>query len=292
MIVAKCVDRLKDKKGNIYNYVLEDKNKNQTLMLSSDLKKAIALNKIKVTNLTLTKDCRLILKEEKNIVKNPNKKVVLQEVKMPPKPTKVKFYVSECMEYKGMGKNYTNIPTLEQAINIYKKANFRPNMGSGIGISYDDYEFDIKFGHSIDVDTLEYYPFKDDEDVHKAIAGLIKAFPQDEVFGTIPDKVQAILNDTKKVESTLTQDEIVEKLKKAAMKTNSLYKIEKKETNTGLPMKTIHIQNNLLHVNYFITVSPKNAVINNMYNEDDDVNIVTFDYINEKLKGPMGIKHL
>lgn len=81
MIKVKCVDRIKDKNGNVVDYLLEDKNKKRKEMKAKDLKEAIKNKKIEVVNLTLTDDNRLIVKEEKEEIKKVVKKETKKEEK-------------------------------------------------------------------------------------------------------------------------------------------------------------------------------------------------------------------
>lgn len=60
MLIAKCVFKIRDDKGNIILYRLVDTSGNMNEVKPIDLKKAIACSQISVVNLTLTKDNRLV----------------------------------------------------------------------------------------------------------------------------------------------------------------------------------------------------------------------------------------
>ena len=62
----KCIQRIKDKNGVIVEYVLRDGQGKLVYMLSEQLKSAIALEQITVTNLKLTYDGRLRVIKEKD----------------------------------------------------------------------------------------------------------------------------------------------------------------------------------------------------------------------------------
>ena len=63
MIQAKCLDKIRDKKGNIIGYKLIDKNKNEVAVKAERLKEVIKSKQVDVINLTLTSDNRLINKK-------------------------------------------------------------------------------------------------------------------------------------------------------------------------------------------------------------------------------------
>lgn len=102
----------------------------------------------------------------------------------------ISFYVNESMEFPSMGAKYENIPTVEEAIKIYKQlVNDKPNMGSGIGViikdeieSLDGSTGEYSLFANGNVDTLEYYPayVKDNELVKKAIDVLKSEFNNNE----------------------------------------------------------------------------------------------------------------
>lgn len=98
----------------------------------------------------------------------------------------ISFYVNESMEFPSLGAKYEDIPTIEEAIQIYKQlVNEKPNMGSGIGViikneieSLDGSTGQYSLYGNGNIDTLEYYPayVKDNELVKKAIDVLKNEF--------------------------------------------------------------------------------------------------------------------
>lgn len=67
MIKALCVEKYKDKNGNIIGYKLQDNNGRQLRFDAGQVKQAIFLNQLEVINLKLTSDGRLI---STNILEN------------------------------------------------------------------------------------------------------------------------------------------------------------------------------------------------------------------------------
>lgn len=84
------------------------------------------------------------------------------------------YYVAECMEFQSLGEKYENIPSIEEAIEIFKSIpKNKRNMGNGIGIAiYDGNkgvdEWSLYDG---DIDSLEYYPkeIRENETVLKSV---------------------------------------------------------------------------------------------------------------------------
>jgi hypothetical protein len=90
MVKSECVNRIKDKSGKITGYVLRDLQGNTVNISAEDLKNKIRGNEITVSNLTLTKDNRLVTtsnsskqkpKQQTNVAKQQTK-VVKQEEKV------------------------------------------------------------------------------------------------------------------------------------------------------------------------------------------------------------------
>ena len=69
MIQAKCLDKLRNKNGQIVSYRLQDKNNEILEIIPDKLKQAIKENKIQVINLKLTSDNRLVNISNKDKVK-------------------------------------------------------------------------------------------------------------------------------------------------------------------------------------------------------------------------------
>lgn len=67
MIQAKCIQKFRDSKGNIYGYRLQDLNEKTQDVQPDNLKAAIRNNQIHIVNLTLTADNRLVDTTEKQL---------------------------------------------------------------------------------------------------------------------------------------------------------------------------------------------------------------------------------
>ena len=103
----------------------------------------------------------------------------------------VTFTVAECGEFHGIGAYYKDIPTIEDAIRIYRKMDpARLNGVPAIGVNLhvegtdclEDDQVDLLTGKTIDVDFLNYMPdVRDHPSVQDAIKKLVEAFPEKEV---------------------------------------------------------------------------------------------------------------
>ena len=103
----------------------------------------------------------------------------------------VTFTVAECGEFHGIGAYYEDIPTIEDAIRIYRKMDpARLNGVPAIGVNLhvegtdclEDDQVDFHTGKTIDVDFLNYMPdVRDHPSVQDAIKKLVEAFPEKEV---------------------------------------------------------------------------------------------------------------
>ena len=104
----------------------------------------------------------------------------------------VSFTVAECGEFHQIGAYYEDIPTIEDAIRIYREMDpARLNGVPAIGVSLhvggtdclEDDQVDLLTGNTIDVDYLNYMPdVRDHSSVQDAVKKLIKAFPEKEVI--------------------------------------------------------------------------------------------------------------
>lgn len=87
---------------------------------------------------------------------------------------KLSYFVAESMEFQTLGKVYHDIPTIEEAYNLYKSIpNDKKSMGKGIGIQYTAMD-DIEEYHILSfdrIDELEYAAdkIKYDPEILKAI---------------------------------------------------------------------------------------------------------------------------
>ncbi len=103
----------------------------------------------------------------------------------------ISFLVAESMEFHTLGRTWENIPTIEEAIKIYKNLPEHTKvMGNGISIMIDDLEYELlRFD---EINTLEYYPqeIREDETVKEAISALKKEWRIDEM--KMPDDTLGI----------------------------------------------------------------------------------------------------
>ena len=116
----------------------------------------------------------------------------------------VTFTVAECGEFHGIGAYYEDIPTIEEAIRIYREMDpARLNGVPAIGVNLhvegtdclEDDQVDLLTGNIIDVDYLNYMPdVRDHPSVRDAIKKLIKAFPEKEIIDreTKEQKIQEL----------------------------------------------------------------------------------------------------
>lgn len=65
MVKCKCKERVRDKNGNIIKYILVDENTIEKEFSPEETKNLIRLYKIQVSNLTLTKNNKLVFKQDK-----------------------------------------------------------------------------------------------------------------------------------------------------------------------------------------------------------------------------------
>lgn len=116
----------------------------------------------------------------------------------------VTFTVAECGEFHQIGAYYEDIPTIENAIRIYREMDLaRLNGVPAIGVNLhvegtdclEDDQVDLLTGNTIDVDYLNYMPdVRDHPSVQDAIKKLIEAFPEKEVIDwkTKEQKIQEL----------------------------------------------------------------------------------------------------
>ena len=113
----------------------------------------------------------------------------------------VTLMVSECSEFHNMGEFYENIPTVEEAIAIWKQ--IPPERMHGIpaiGInvhrpgeeSYMDDEVDLLSGNRIDLEILEYIPsITSEPKAMEVIAELVAKLPEMEIDGVMSEDMEA-----------------------------------------------------------------------------------------------------
>jgi hypothetical protein len=88
MIICKCVEKNRDKYGNILSYVLEDTNGKTMTIKSKELKNAIVKGVIGVLNLTLTSDNRLVDGANTKLQQSLKKKLTEASKKVQKRPAK------------------------------------------------------------------------------------------------------------------------------------------------------------------------------------------------------------
>ena len=113
----------------------------------------------------------------------------------------VTLTVSECGEFHNLGECYENIPTVDEAIAIWKQIpSERMNGIPAIGINilgrgaepYEDYEIDVLSGKRIDLGVLDYVPdIKNNPQVMEVITELVAKLPDMEIDGVMSEEMEA-----------------------------------------------------------------------------------------------------
>ena len=115
----------------------------------------------------------------------------------------VTLMVSECVEFHNLGEFYENIPTVEEAIAIWKQ--IPPERMHGIpaiGInvhrpgeeSYMDDEVDLLSGNRIDLEILEHIPnITSEPKAMEVIAELVAKLPEMEIDGVMSEDMEAMV---------------------------------------------------------------------------------------------------
>ncbi len=113
----------------------------------------------------------------------------------------VTLTVAECGEFHTMGEFYENIPTVEEAVAIWKqippdRMNGIPAIGINIHTpgteAFEDVGIDILLGKRIDLDILEYIPdIKDSPQAMEVIAELVAKLPEMEIDGHMGEEFEA-----------------------------------------------------------------------------------------------------
>ena len=115
--------------------------------------------------------------------------------------TEVTLTVAECGEFHNLGEFYENIPTVEEAVAIWKqippeRMNGIPAIGVNIHTpgteAFEDVEIDILSGKTIDLDILEYIPdIKGNPQAMELIAELVAELPEMEIDGNMGEEFEA-----------------------------------------------------------------------------------------------------
>ena len=116
-----------------------------------------------------------------------------------PKKT-ITYTVAECSEFHELGEYHENIKTISEAKRLFSRID--PGRMHGIpaiGINihtagtpdYEDTQWDFYMGGQIDLDMLEYLPeFTECPEAVAALKGLMAAYPNAEVLGSLPEGVK------------------------------------------------------------------------------------------------------
>jgi predicted nucleotidyltransferase len=117
-----------------------------------------------------------------------------------PEP-EVTLTVAECGEFHNLGEFYKNIPTVDEAIAIWKqippeRMNGIPAIGINIHIpgteAVEDVGIDVLSGKSIDLDILDYIPdIKGNPQAMGVIAELVAKLPDMEIDGNMSEEMEA-----------------------------------------------------------------------------------------------------
>ena len=131
------------------------------------------------------------------------------------KEIEVTLTVAECGEFHNLGEFYENIPTVEEAIAIWKQ--IPPEQMNGIpaiGIhihrvgeeNYMDDEIDILSGKRIDLEILEYIPsIKNEPKAMEMVTELIAKLPDMEIDGVMSEEMEAKVWEIRMPDLTLAE---------------------------------------------------------------------------------------
>ena len=113
----------------------------------------------------------------------------------------VTLTVAECGEFHNLGEFYENIPTVEEAVAIWKqippeRMNGIPAIGVNIHTpgtdAFEDVGIDILSGKRIDLDILEYIPeIKGNPQAMEVVAELVAKLPEMEIDGHMSEEFEA-----------------------------------------------------------------------------------------------------
>ena len=115
--------------------------------------------------------------------------------------TEVTLTVAECGEFHNLGEFYENIPTVEEAVAIWKqippeRMNGIPAIGINVHTpgteAFEDVGIDILSGKRIDLDILEYIPdIKGNPQAMEVVAELVAKLPEMEIDGSMSEEFEA-----------------------------------------------------------------------------------------------------
>ena len=123
------------------------------------------------------------------------------QVEMENEEVEVSLMVSECGEFHNLGEFYENIPTVEDAIAIWKQIppeRMRGIPAIGINVhrpgeeTYMDDEVDLLSGNRIDLEILEHIPsITSEPKAMEVIAELVAKLPEMEIDGVMSEDMEA-----------------------------------------------------------------------------------------------------
>ena len=134
-------------------------------------------------------------------IRQEREQELTQQMEMEKEEVEVTLMVSECGEFHNLGEFYENIPTVEEAIAIWKQ--IPPERMHGIpaiGInvhrlgeeSYMDDEVDLLSGNRIDLEILEHIPsITSEPKAMEVITELVAKLPEMEIDGVMSEDMEA-----------------------------------------------------------------------------------------------------
>lgn len=128
---------------------------------------------------------------------------VQMQIEAEQKEVEVTLTVAECGEFHNYGEFYENIPTVEEAIAIWKqippeRLNAIPSIGINIHRPEEEYEMDIQMDivsrKRIDLEMLSYSPdISNEPKAVSIIAELIANLPEMEIDGIMSEEMEALV---------------------------------------------------------------------------------------------------
>lgn len=117
------------------------------------------------------------------------------------KEAEVTLMISECSEFHNYGEFYENIPTINEAIAIWRqippeRLNAIPAIGINLHVPgtepFEDSEVDILLGKRIDLEILDHIPdIKNSPQAMEVIAQLVAKLPEMEIDGVMSEEMEA-----------------------------------------------------------------------------------------------------
>lgn len=212
MLVCKCIEKFRNNNGKIYGYRLIDLNNQTQDVTAENLKKAIASNNIKIINLKLTSDGRLIDSNEKQLKNNKLLGPDPHEIIIDKVAKALEFLDSELIDMGSYYEEEVQIICDQARIFDYNEYNSDPHeyavkalkilieineySFSACGDKYLDYAFMLK-SHMLHYDVVNNKIVQAVELVTKYVEGLYKS---DKVDIKTLEKFQELLHRVKCVD--------------------------------------------------------------------------------------------